>query len=269
MGRRSYICNMAKGKNQKMSKRGNAQKRNEKHAFFKKHWYKLISPPTVSNSVMVGYTPVNKTMGTKLSKDGLMNRVCEVSLADIQENTQFQWKKVKMQVEEVKAQTCYSSFYGINMVREKLYFFLRKKMSLIDVFADVKTADGYFLRVLVTTFTSRKQGQVKSNTYAKTSQIRAIRKAFVKYLTREAAKRTIDSFASNVLNDIISNKLLEKGKKIFPLGNVLVRKVKVLKKSKIDVSKLVTESVAKKEEAVGSKNKQDTIESSEAANKLV
>ena len=55
---------MAKGKNQKVSKRGNAAKRMEKHPFLKKKWYKLISPPTVGNSVMVGYTPVNKTMGT-------------------------------------------------------------------------------------------------------------------------------------------------------------------------------------------------------------
>jgi len=260
---------MAKGKNKLQTKRGGGRNKQERHAFFKKKWYKLQSPPSIGNSVVVGWTPVNKTMGTKLSKDGLMNRVCEVSLADIQENTQFQWKKVKMQVEEVKGQTCYSSFHGISMVREKLYFFLRKKMSLIDVFADVKTADGYFLRILVTTFTSRKQGQMKSNTYAKTSQVKAIRKAFVKYLTREAAKRTIDSFSSNVLNDTISNSLLEKGKKIFPLGNVLVRKVKVLKKAKVDVTKLVSDSVAKKEEAVGSKNKQDTMETAEAANKLV
>jgi len=250
-------------------KKGGSRNKQERHAFFKKKWYKLQSPPTVGNSTVVGWTPVNKTMGTKLSKDGLLNRVCEVSLADIQENTQFAWKKIKMQVEEVKGNNCYTSFYGIDMIREKLYYFLRKRMSLIDVFADVKTVDGYILRVLVTTFTSRKQGQAKANSYAKASQIRAIRKAFVKVLTKIAQTETIADFASNVLNDIVAGKLTDKGKKIFPLSHVLVRKVKVLKKAKMDLNKLVSDSVQKKEEAVGSKGKADTQEAVEAKNTLV
>ena len=258
---------MAKGKNQKTSKKGNAAKRNEKHAFFKKHWYKLISPPTIGNSVMVGYTPVNKTMGTKLSKDGLMNRVCEISYSDIVENNQFTWKKIKMQVEEVKSGNCYTSFYGIDMVREKLYYFLRKKMSLIDVFADVKTQDGYILRVFVTCFTGKKSGQVKTNTYAKSSQIRAIRSLFVKFLTKQAQTSNISDYTANILNNTVAEKLQSKGSKIFPLGQVLVRKVKVLKKSKIDINKLVNEANTKREEG-GKKNVDATVENVEAQNTL-
>jgi len=259
---------MAKGKNKQIVKGKNKGKA-ERHPFFKKKWYKLQSPPTVGNSVTVGWTPVNKTIGTKLSKDGLMNRVTEVSYGDLVEATQFPWKKVKMQVEEVKGNTCYTSFYGINMIREKLYNFLRKKMSLIDVVADVRTQDGYILRVLSTTFTHRKQGQVKTNTYAKHSQIRAIRKAFIKIISRVAASSNIADFSSNVLNDTLSGKLLEKGKKIFPLSNVLVRKVKVLKKSKIDVNKLVSDTNVKKDEGtVGKKGENVAAETEEAKNLL-
>merc|ERR1712050_762042 len=262
---------MAKGKNQKVSKRGNAAKRMEKHPFLKKKWYKLISPPTVGNSVQVGYTPVNKTIGTKLSKDGLMNRVCECSYSDIIENNQFPWKKIKMQVEEVKSGNCYTSFYGIDMVREKLFYFLRKKMSLIDVFADVRTMDGYILRVFVTTFTARKSGQVKTNTYAKSSQIRAIRKLFVKILTKKAQTSNIADYTANILNNTVADNLQNKGSQIFPLGTVLVRKVKVLKKSKIDVNKLVTDANTKREEHVkdGKKvNVDQTAEPEEAKNTL-
>merc|ERR1711979_137231 len=131
---------------------------------------------------------------------------------------------------------------GIDMVREKLFYFLRKKMSLIDVFADVKTQDGYILRVFVTTFTARKSGQVKTNTYAKSSQIRAIRKLFVRMLTKRAQTSNISDYTADTLQC--------KGSKIFPLGTVLVRKVKVLKKSKIDVNKLVTDANTKREEHV-------------------
>lgn len=255
---------MAKGKNQKMSKRGNAQKKMEKHPFIKKKWYKVLSPPSIGNSVMVGYTPANKTIGTKLSKDHLMNRVCEVSYSDIKENTQFPWKKIKMQIEEVKSGNCYSSFYGIDMVREKLYTFLRKRMSLIDCFVDVKTQDGYILRVFITTFTARKNGQVKNNTYAKTSQIKAIRKIFSKLLSKGAQVSNISDYTANILNNTSAEKLQAKGTVIFPLGHVLIRKVKVLKKCKIDINKLVSDANTKREEKT--KNADQTAEGSEAQN---
>jgi len=174
-----------------------------------------------------------------------------------------------MQIEEVKSSSCYTSWYGLTMIKEKLYTFLRKKMSLIDVVADVKTQDGYILRCLVTTFTSRKQGQLRSNTYAKHSQIRAIRKVFVKYLAKVAASSTIGDFASSVIGESLSLKLAERGKKIFPLSTVLVRKVKVLKKSKIDVNKLVSETNAKREAgAVGQKGENVAAENQEAQNTL-
>jgi len=261
---------MAKGKNKQMSKKGGARGKQERHAFSRKQWYKIQSPPNVSNSVQVGWTPVNKTVGTKLSKDGLMNRVAEVSFGDIQDNTHFAWKKIRMQVEEVKGSALYTSFYGINIIREKLYNYLRKRMTLIDVVADIKTQDGYILRCLITTFTAKKAGQVKTNTYAKHSQVRAIRKAFIKYITRRAAEKSIGSFAQDVINEDISQKLLDKGKKIYPLSHVLIRKVKVLKKSKIDVNKLVNDTNAKRDDSnVGKKGENVAVENVEAKNTLV
>merc|ERR1739849_22780 len=198
---------------------------------------------------------------------------CEVPYGDIQlqEHTQFHYKKVRMQVEEVKGSTLYTSFYGINIIREKLYNYLRKRMTLIDVVADVKTQDGYILRTLITTFTAKKLGQVKSNTYAKHSQVRAIRKAFVKYITRRASTSTIGDFAQNVINEDISQKLLDKGKKIYPLSHVLLRKVKVLKKAKVDINKLISDANAKKDESnVGKKGAENVaVEAQEAKNTLV
>merc|ERR1712151_183329 len=96
------IKTMAKGKNKQVSKRGGARGKQERHPFTRKQWYKIQSPPNVHNSVQVGWTPVNKTVGTKLSKDGLMNRVCEVSFGDIQEQTNFAWKKLECKLKRSK-----------------------------------------------------------------------------------------------------------------------------------------------------------------------
>lgn len=53
---------MAKGKN-KLTKKGRGGKKNEKHAFLKKEWYKMISPPGLNATKMLGWTPINKTIG--------------------------------------------------------------------------------------------------------------------------------------------------------------------------------------------------------------
>jgi len=258
---------MAKGKNKQQQKGKGGRGKNERHAFSKKQWYKIQSPPSVANSVQVGWTPVNKTQGTKLSKDSLIGRVCEVSYADIQEQSQFAYKKIRMQVEEVKGSSLYTSFYGINTIKERLYQYLRKRMSLIDVVADIRTQDGYILRILITTFTAKKPNQQKINNYAKHSQIRAIRKAFVKYVARRASKSNISEFAQHVISDDVSSKLLDKGKKIYPLSHVMVRKIKVLKKSKIDVNKLVSDTNAKKDDGnVGRKGENVAAEATEAKN---
>merc|ERR1712183_567434 len=98
------IKTMAKGKNKQISKRGGARGKQERHPFSKKQWYKIQSPPNVHNSVQVGWTPVNKTVGTKLSKDNLLNRVCEVSHGDIQDPTNFAWKKSECKSKKLRDQ---------------------------------------------------------------------------------------------------------------------------------------------------------------------
>ena len=53
---------------------------------------------------------------------------------------------------------------------------------------DVKTTDGYLLRVFCIGFTKRQPTQIKKTAYAKTSQCRAIRKRMVEIITREISQ---------------------------------------------------------------------------------
>ena len=99
---------------------------------------------------------------------------------------------------------------------------------------------------------------------------------FVKILTKKAQTSNIADYTANILNNTVADNLQAKGSQIFPLGTVLVRKVKVLKKSKIDVNKLVTDANTKREEsqpntgnATGKKvNADQTVEQEEAKNTL-
>lgn len=57
--------------------------------------------------------------------------------------------------------------------------------TLIEGNVDVKTTDGYLLRLFCIGFTKRRGNQIKKTSYAKHSQIKLIRKKMVDIMTQE------------------------------------------------------------------------------------
>lgn len=236
---------MTFGKNKGLSKKGGkGQKKNERHAFSKKEWFKLISAPAFGNPKPIGWIPCNTTIGKRRAEENVMGRICEVVQADLnmEKQSQFNYRKVKMEVEKVEGGCLYTSFNGMCVTREKIMSSLKKRQTLIEVCADVKTQDGYIVRVFVLLSTSSVRGQKKANSYAKTSEVKRIRKSLTKTLLEQAAKNEINKFAELILSDNLTSTLERQAKKIYPIKFCLITKVKVLKKSKIDLGKLVEDS---------------------------
>jgi small subunit ribosomal protein S3Ae len=48
-------------------------------------------------------------------------------------------------VDEVEGHYAKTSFYGMDITRDKLFSMIRKWQSLIEAFVDVKTVDGFLL----------------------------------------------------------------------------------------------------------------------------
>jgi small subunit ribosomal protein S3Ae len=236
---------MTFGKNKGLSKKGGkGQKKNERHAFSKKEWFKLISAPAFGNPKPIGWIPCNTTIGKRRAEENVIGRICEVVQADInvEKNSQFHWRKVKMEVEKVEGGCLYTSFNGMSITREKIMSSLKKRQSLIDLCADVKTQDGFIVRIFAILCTKPVKGQKKVNSYAKSSEVKKIRKNLTKTLLDTAAKSEINKFADLILSDHLTTTLERQANKIYPIRLCLLTKVKVLKKSKIDVGKLVEES---------------------------
>ena len=59
--------------------------------------------------------------------------------------------------------------------------------TMIEAMVDVKTTDGYLLRIFVMGFTSRSPNQQKKATYAQSSQVRTIRKKMVEIVSKEVS----------------------------------------------------------------------------------
>merc|ERR1711923_386516 len=117
--------------------------------FTRKDWYD-IKAPGVFKVRQVGKTLVNRTAGTKIASEGLKGRVFEVSLADLQNENDAErsYRKFKLVVDDV---------HGKNLTTDKLRSMVKKWQTLIEGNIDVKTSDGYMLRVFCIGFTLKQQ----------------------------------------------------------------------------------------------------------------
>jgi len=127
----------------------------------------------------------------------------------------------------------------MDMTRDKLCSLVRKWHTLIEAHVDVKTTDGYLLRIFSIAFTKRRQMQVKSTCYAQSSQIKQIRKKMTDIITAEASKGQLRDLVKKLIPEAIGKEIGKACKGIFPLQNVFIRKVKILKKPKMDIVKLM------------------------------
>lgn len=66
----------------------------------------------------------------------------------------------------------------MNFTTDKLKSLVKKWHSLIEAFADVKTTDGYYMRLFCIGFTKKQQNQVRKTSYAQSSQIRQVKSRF-------------------------------------------------------------------------------------------
>jgi small subunit ribosomal protein S3Ae len=229
---------MAVGKNKRISKGGKkGQKKKISDPFSRKDWYDIKAPGMFKNR-NVGKTPVSKTQGTKFSRDGLIGRVIEMNLAELQNNEENGHRKIKLKVVDVQGKACLTSFWGMDLTTDKLRSLVRKWQTLIEAHVDVKTTDGFLIRMFAIGFTKRRQNQLKRTCYAQTAQIRQIRAKMMDIMTREASTCDLRSLVVKFIPESIGKKIEKECNGIFPLQNVFIRKVKMLKAPKFDAQKM-------------------------------
>lgn len=127
----------------------------------------------------------------------------EVSLADLNNNEEDSFRKIRLQVQEIQGRNCLTNFYGMGFTSDKLRSLVKKWQSLIEAFVDVKTTDGYLIRIFAIGFTKRRQNQIKKTTYAQNAQIRAIRKKMSDIMTKQAASSDIKELVAKFIPEVM------------------------------------------------------------------
>ncbi|CAO2591782.1 40S ribosomal protein S3a [Lemmus lemmus] len=162
----------------------------------------------------IGKTLVTRTQGTKIASDGLKGRVFEVSLADLQ-NDDVAFRKFK-------GQNCLTNFHGMDLTRDKMCSMVKKWQTMIEAHVDVKTTDGYLLRLFCVGFTKKRNNQIRKTSYAQHQQTNDLKEV-----------------VNKLIPDNIGKDIEKACQSIYPLHDVFVRKVKMLKKPKFELGKLM------------------------------
>jgi small subunit ribosomal protein S3Ae len=139
----------------------------------------------------------------------------------------------------VQGKNCLTNFHGMDFTSDKLRSLVRKWQTLIEAHVDVRTNDGYLIRLFAIAFTKRRPNQVKKTTYAKSSQIREIRKKMFEIMTKEATTCDLKELVQKFMPEVIGREIEKHCQGIYPLQNVYVRKVKILKAPKFEMGKLL------------------------------
>jgi small subunit ribosomal protein S3Ae len=227
---------MAVGKNKKLNKnKGKGKKQGD--IFKEKEWYD-VKAPSYFTKRKVGFAVVSRSRGLKMAADGLKGRVYEVCLDDLQDD-ESNHRKIRLKVEDVQGRSILTNFNGMDFTTDKLKSLIKKWQSLVEAFCDIKTTDGYVLRVFVIGFTKKTKLQISKTSYAQSAQLKVIRAKMVDIVERETANCDLKELVAKFISDSISKEIEQSVQKIYPMHDVNVRKVKVLKQPRFDVSRLL------------------------------
>lgn len=205
--------------------------------FSRKDWYD-VRAPMMFNNRSFGKTIVNRTQGTKIASEGLKGRVFELAQADLHKDD-VGFRKFRLISEDVSGKNVLTNFHGMILTTDKIRSMVKKWQTLIEAHMDVKTTDGYLIRLFVIAFTRRRNNTMRKTAYAQHSQIKEIRRRMTNIVTREVSSCDLKEVVNKLLPDSIAKDIEKACQGVYPLHDVYVRKVKVLKKPKFELGKLL------------------------------
>ncbi|KAK2145208.1 hypothetical protein NP493_3994g00003 [Ridgeia piscesae] len=139
--------------------------------FSKKDWYD-VKAPCMFNKRQIGKTLVTRTIGTS--------------------------RKFRLIAEEVQGRHVLTNFHGMNLTTDKLRSMVKKWQTLIEANIDIKTTDGYLLRLFCIGFTNKRQNQIKKTFYAQSEQVRNIRRKMVDIMAREVSSNDLKELVNKL-----------------------------------------------------------------------
>merc|ERR1712178_154960 len=87
--------------------------------------------------------------------------------------------------------------------------------------------------------TKKKQNQIRKTSYCSSAQAKQIRKKMTDIMLREASPVDLEELVKKFIPEVIGKEIEKACHGVYPLQNVFIRKVKILRKPKFDMTKLL------------------------------
>ena len=189
----------------------------------------------------------------------------------------FHWRKIRLIVDQTEGRQAITSFYGVDTTRDELCSLIKKRKTLIEAISDVKSQDGYVLRVFIIAFTRESANQKSKTNYALSSQQKIIRKKINEIIAKEVAKANATQILNLFTSEVVEKKITKEISPIYPVKNVKVRKIKVIQRPNLDFNKLnemhdpekriLTKATAKVQGRKGKVTRETNVEAENLVNK--
>jgi small subunit ribosomal protein S3Ae len=177
-----------------------------------KEWYNIEAPVYLNRAVV----------GTTMAGDPslLLGRNVETTVGELTNDMTKNNTKVVLRISNVVGDTAATDLMGHELTTDYIRSIVKRQTSRIDANVEVKTKDGYVIRVKPTCFTIKR---------ARSSQMKAIRELMVEIVKRRAAESDFETFMQEAILGRLSAAIYRQAKFIYPLRRVEIRKTEVEK----------------------------------------
>ena len=176
-----------------------------------KTWYMVIAPSFFGN-IELGSIPAQE-------EQMLIGRVVEATLYDITGDFSHHYLKMFFQIHKIEGKTARTLFKGHEYSRDYLRSLVRRRTTKVDGLFNLKTKDGFKLRIAVSALTLSR---------IKTSQEKTIRKIMDRIIKEKSAALTLDQFVQEMVLGKIASDIYNESKLVAPLRHVGIRKSKLV-----------------------------------------
>ena len=173
----------------------------------KKQWYEIIAPK------MFGEKPVGETPAANPKQ--IIGRTVKVSLMDMSRDFSKFYLKMLFRIVSVEGSKAYTKFVGHDIMRERVYRMVQRRLRRVDCVQDAETKDGHTLRVKTVFVLMKRAG---------TSLKDAARKKCREVVEQSLKENSLEDAVKLIISGELQNKIKKECYKIFPVGNVEIRK---------------------------------------------
>ncbi len=183
--------------------RARAAARKMREAWKAKQWYRIVAPE-MFNGAELGETPAR-------DPELLIGRVSEVSYQDLTGDFTKSHIKLYFKINSIKGADASTEFIGHNMTSDYLRRLTRRRNSKIENVIDVRTKDGYKLRIKTVSISI---GRIPS------SHQHAIRLKIGETILKKSSEKTMSELIKSILSGELPKEIARECKKIHPLKRV-------------------------------------------------